>query len=189
VIARLAPDRLGDAGHVIEAGVSGIQVSGVSEPEQLLAIREATTLPPGGRLGLSLSHRAANFGGMSARGYAESLAGQVTIVQIESSAAIDALEQIVAIAPRPDVWFLGPMDLSADLGCPGEIGHGSVQTALDCAVGTLTSAGAAFGVFATDIIDAARWASRGAALAIVGSDMTLLAGATRVMTDRWRSAS
>jgi 4-hydroxy-2-oxoheptanedioate aldolase len=189
VIARLAPDRLGDAGHAIEAGVNGIQVSGVSAPEQLLAIREATTLPPEGRLGLSLSHRAASFGGMSAREYAHSLAAQVIIVQIESSAAIGSLEQLVAIAPRPDVWFLGPMDLSADLGCPGDLDHPSVQTALDRAVRTLTSARAAFGAFATDIADAERWASRGATLAIVGSDMTLLAGATRVMTDRWRSAS
>jgi 4-hydroxy-2-oxoheptanedioate aldolase len=187
VIARLAAEHLGDAGHAIEAGVAGIQVSGVSQPEQLLAIREASTLPPEGRLGLSLSHRAASFGAMSTREYAQGVAGQVVIVQIESPAAIDALARLLAITPGPDVWFLGPMDLSAGLGCPGEINHPSVQTALDRAVQAFTVAGAAFGVFATDIDDAKRWAGRGTGLVIVGSDMALLAGTTRAMTGRWRS--
>jgi 4-hydroxy-2-oxoheptanedioate aldolase len=187
VIARLTLERLTDAGHAIEAGVDGIQVSGVSEADQLLAIREATSFPPDGRLGLSLSHRAAGFGAMTARDYAERVADQLVIAQIESAAAIAALEQLLATPRRPDIWFLGPMDLSADLGCPGEANHPAVRAALERAVQTFTAAGVAFGVFATDIDDTEQWRRRGAALVVVGSDMSLLAATTRSMADRWRS--
>jgi 2-keto-3-deoxy-L-rhamnonate aldolase RhmA len=75
------------------------------------------------------------------------------------------------------VWFIGPFDLSSDLGHPGELEHPDVAAAMDGALGELRARGATVGVFARDGADALEWRTRGAQLILLGSDATLLAGA------------
>lgn len=190
VIVRLGHERLGDAGRAIEAGAAGIQLSNVTTPEHLRAARAAITLAPAGALGLSLSHRAARFGAMPAAGYAEHLAAELLLVaQIESRAAIGALPQLLALPGGPDVWFLGPMDLSADLGHPGDLAHPEVREALRQAADAILGAAAALGVFTVDDEDAREWRERGARLVVLGSDVAMLAGRARAVTGRWRARS
>jgi 4-hydroxy-2-oxoheptanedioate aldolase len=190
VIARLPAERLPDAGRAIEAGIAAIQVSNVSTPEDLHAARAAVTLAPGGHLGLSLSHRAAAFGAPAAGDYVERLTGGLPfIAQIESRTGIAALPDLLALPDGPDAWFLGPMDLSADLGHPGRPAHPEVRAALHAAAGTIVAAGRALGVFAADDEDARDWRDRGARLVILGSDLAMIAGQARAVTERWRAGS
>jgi 2-keto-3-deoxy-L-rhamnonate aldolase RhmA len=186
VIARLGRDQLGEAGRAIEAGAAGIQLSGVETPAQLEALRAAVTPAPGGTLGLSLSHRAAGYGALSAPGYLERVGQVVRIAQLESAAAVAALETLLESQDQPDLWFIGPLDLSADLGHPGELDHPEVQLGLERTCAALARARRAFGAFAPSADRAAGWRARGAALTLVGSDVTLLAGAARALAGAWR---
>jgi 2-keto-3-deoxy-L-rhamnonate aldolase RhmA len=185
VIARLGAERVSDSGRVIETGAAGIQLSSVTAPAQLDALHAAVSPPPNGHLGLSLSHRAAQFGARSATEYLAQVAEVITVAQIESATAITRLDQLLARPNGPDVWFLGPMDLSADLGHPGDIDHPEVQDALTRAVTAFTATETPFGVFAPTLADGQRWRDRGSILTIIGSDLNLLAAATREMTRAW----
>jgi 2-keto-3-deoxy-L-rhamnonate aldolase RhmA len=187
VIARLSPERLDDAGRAVEAGVAGIQVSNVSDAATAAAARGAVTLAPRGRLGLSLSHRAAGFGALSAADYAERVLGELLVVgQIESRAGLETLDELLVMPDGPDAWFLGPMDLSADLGHPGELAHPEVVAALNGAATAILEAQRPLGIFATDEQAARHWRSRGATLVTLGSDVGLLARQARALTRDWR---
>ena len=94
-------------------------------------------------------------------------------------AGILALPVLLASPDQPDVWFIGPFDLSADLGRPGELEHPEVRAAIDGVLATLRGAGATIGAFARDGADARDWRSRGAQLILISSDVMLLAGSAR----------
>ena len=186
VVARLSPERLDDAGRTVEAGVAGIQVTNVGDAGTAAAARMAVTLAPRGRLGLSLSHRAAGFGAMSAAAYARHVGELLVVGQIESRAGLDALDELLALPDGPDAWFLGPMDLSADLGHPGELAHPEVVAALNDAAAAILEARRPLGIFATDEQAARHWRTRGANLVVLGSDVGLLARQARALTRDWR---
>lgn len=190
VLVRLPPSRLHDAGRALELGASGIQMSNVSSARQAAAMRRAVSFPPAGELSLSLSHRAAAFGAMPAREYLDRLANEVVVVaQIESLAGVDALPSLLAVEDGPDAWFLGPMDLSCDLGHPGDLAHPAVRAALARAAQTILEAGRPLGVFAVDEHDADRWRTQGATLVVIGSDLVLLAARARAIAAHWRATN
>jgi 2-keto-3-deoxy-L-rhamnonate aldolase RhmA len=192
VVVRLPPERLHDAGRLVEAGAAGIQVPDVGATEAVARAR--SELRPsgrdGGRMGLALTHRAARFGATTAVEYVERVELQTLVVaQIESGAAVEALPRLLEAQPGADVWFLGPTDLSLDLGRPGELGHPDVEAALERAATLILAAGARLGVFAIDAADAARWSRRGASYVAVASDLALLAGSARAVVGRWQDQS
>jgi 4-hydroxy-2-oxoheptanedioate aldolase len=180
VVARIGARDLDRAGRLLETGAIGIQVTGVEEPSTLEGLHRATRFPPAGARSLALSHRGAGFGQAPVetflRGDAACL---LTVAQIESRAAVAALPELLAGAHGPDVWFIGPFDLSADLGRPGEVEHAEIRAVVDEALDALRDAGAAIGAFARDGADARDWRSRGAQLILISSDVMLLAGSAR----------
>ena len=180
VLARIGARELDQAGRLLETGAIGIQVTGVEEPSTLEELHRATRFPPAGARSLALSHRAAAFGRTPVETFLhEDAARLLTVAQIESRAGVAALPALLASAHAPDVWFIGPFDLSADLGHPGEVEHPEVRAAVDEALDALRAAGAAIGAFARDGADARDWRSRGAQLILISSDVMLLAGSAR----------
>jgi 2-keto-3-deoxy-L-rhamnonate aldolase RhmA len=77
------------------------------------------------------------------------------------------------------VWFIGPLDLSSDLGHPGAFSHPDVTRTIDDVLAAVHGRGARSGMFARDPEDARRWLARGVSLILLGSDLTLLAAAAR----------
>ena len=73
--------------------------------------------PPEGDRGVATYNRVYDFGLRPER-LDTANDGVVGIVQIESRSALAAIAEIAAI-PGVDVLFVGPRDLSTDLGCPG----------------------------------------------------------------------
>ena len=177
VLARIGARELDQAGRLLETGAIGIQVTGVEEPSTLEELHRATRFPPAGARSLALSHRAAAFGRTPVETFLrDDGARLLTVAQIESRAGVAALPALLAGAHAPDVWFIGPFDLSADLGHPGELEHPEVRATIDEALDALRGAGATIGAFARDGADARDWRSRGAQLILISSDVMLLAG-------------
>jgi len=172
---------LGDVTRILESGVDGIQVGDVSD---VAALRRAVRFRPDGTRGAATSHRAAGFGRVAVR---EWVAREVAVVaQVESAAGIAALPAMLADAPGPDAWFVGPVDLSCDLGHPGELDHPDVRGAIDAAVEAIGSAGRTLGIFAADERAAAAWRARGATYVAVGSDVTLLSQRAGAVAGAWK---
>ena len=191
VLARIHPAQVELAGRLLETGAIGVQVTDVVDTTTLAQLREATRFPPQGRRSLALTQRDAGFGRLGASAYIEQARARLlTVAQIESRAGVAALDTLLASPDQPDVWFIGPFDLSTDLGHPGELEHAEVRAAFATILEALQAApaGPRIGVFARDAADAAAWHARGASLLLVSSDVTFLASAARTTLAATRAA-
>ena len=114
--------------RVMDAGAHGIIASTVNTPEQAAQIVAAVRYPPHGTRGVGLSR---------AQGYSEEFDSHylwlneqsIVIVQIEHIDAVRNLEAILQ-TPGVDGFLIGPYDLSASLGIPGEFQHPKMIEAL-----------------------------------------------------------
>jgi 4-hydroxy-2-oxoheptanedioate aldolase len=101
--------------RLLEAGAAGIQLSTVRSAAQVEALRAACRYAPAGTRSVSLAHAVAGYG---ARPLAEYVAAQgdgpLVVAQVETAETDDSLEAI--LAARPDVVFVGVVDLTVDLG-------------------------------------------------------------------------
>jgi len=188
VLVRLPASRLEAAGRLLETGAAGLQVSDVRDVATVAAARGAALYPPLGARGLAPGHRAAAYGAMTAAEHVAAVGAETVLVgQIESAAGVAALPELLAMVDGPDAWFLGPTDLSCDLGHPGDLEHPEVRAALEGAADQVLGAGRRLGIFVRSEEEAARWRSRGATLLALGTDLGLLAGRARSIVAAWRA--
>jgi 2-keto-3-deoxy-L-rhamnonate aldolase RhmA len=180
VLARIAPREATTAGRFLDAGVTGIQLTDVTDEETLAELHRATRFPPDGHRSLALSHRAAGFGALPLADFLGRATDELlTVVQIESRAGVAAIEALLRSPFSPDIWFIGPLDLSSDLGHPGAFSHPDVTRTIDHVLASVHEHGARSGIFARDPQDAQQWLARGVSFILLGSDLTLLAAAAR----------
>jgi 4-hydroxy-2-oxoheptanedioate aldolase len=187
VVVRLAADALHETGRMLDAGAAGIQVSDVRDVATAADACARASYPPTGRRGLAFSHRAARFGREGRAAHVERAAAErIVICQIESVEGAAALPALLAAELEVDAWFIGPTDLSASLGFPGQLDAAPVREAIDAVASAVTAAGARLGVFAHDVDEAKAWTARGATFLATGSDHTLLARQIDAILARWR---
>ena len=111
--------------RVLDAGATTVLFPFVQNAEEAAAAVAATRYPPEGRRGMAGMSRATRFG--TSPDYVQTAnRGIGVIVQIESMAAIEALDAIAAV-PGVDALFIGPADLSADMGLVGQMMHPRVM--------------------------------------------------------------
>lgn len=115
--------------RVMDAGANGVIVPMVNsgkEAEQAVAY---VKYPPAGRRGVGLT-RAQNWG-LGFQDYKKWLEeDSVVIAQIEHIDAVNNLAKIID-TPGIDGIIIGPYDLSASMGFPGEFDRADVKAALD----------------------------------------------------------
>lgn len=104
------------ARRLLDAGAVGLIVSTVEDADAFTEFARHCLYPPRGRRGVGLS-RASLWGGT----FAEYHGGfePVLVPQIETAAGVAAADAIATL-DVVDALFLGPYDLSADLGDAGE---------------------------------------------------------------------
>ena len=161
--------QLADAPKALDLGVDGVvvpRIRGVAEVAELVRI---CTYPPDGIRGLGPS--AANlYGAIMREELMHGVRHGELWPQIETLEAVEALPEILALDPGPTGVFIGPGDLSAALGHPGELGHPEVQEVVERVVDACAAAGRRFSIFSPNRADAERWIERGASTVVIGSD-------------------
>jgi 4-hydroxy-2-oxoheptanedioate aldolase len=95
-------------------------------------------------------------------------------VQIESEAAVAAVEDILAV-DGVDAIFLGPSDLAASMGLLGQQEHPQVRAAVEHCLAAAQAAGKPAGVNAFTPATAHGYMAAGAAFVLVGADVSILA--------------
>ncbi|MEX6686007.1 aldolase/citrate lyase family protein [Danxiaibacter flavus] len=114
--------------RVLDAGVDGVIVPTVKNAEEAKMAVEFVKYPPVGKRGVGLN-RAQNYG-IAFDEYKDWLTNEaVVIAQIEHIEAVQNLEEIVAVEGIDGI-IVGPYDLSASMGMPGNYEHPDVQKAL-----------------------------------------------------------
>ena len=160
----------------LDAGVRSLLVPFVEDAETARQVVAATRYPPHGFRGVSVSHRGNRFGRMKT--YLQDARDILLVaVQIETRKAADAILDIAAVEGI-DAVFIGPSDLSADLGHLGNAAHPEVQAVIEGAIRRCREAGRPIGILAPVQADAKRYLELGATMVAVGSDLGLLTRAS-----------
>lgn len=165
--------------QVLDAGAQTLLVM-VQNAAQAAALVRAVRYPPRGIRGVGASAaRASRFGAIP--DYLATADAEIClIVQVESRAGLAALDDILQVEGVDGV-FIGPSDLSSDMGHPGRPEAPEVVALIEDALRRIRAAGRAAGVFAIRPDFAARCRAAGATFVAVGVDLSLYARALRVL--------
>ena len=128
--------------------------------------------------------RASNFG-RDAEYVAKAADEICLLVQVETREALDNLEAIASVDGIDGV-FIGPADLSASLGYPGQATHPEVEATIDKALATIRACGKAPGILAVNPERAQACLDAGALFVAVGMDMMLLRQGADALATRFK---
>ncbi len=123
IVARPAKGELMRMGRLLEAGAQVIMYPQCDDANEAEDVVRWAKFPPVGRRGYDGGNPDMPYLSMPFREYTEQANREtVIIIQIETAAALDDVEQIAAL-PGVDLLMVGPADLSQHLGVPGEFDH------------------------------------------------------------------
>ncbi len=185
--APIVRSRSHDTAHLkklLDIGVQNFLVPMVDNALQAEAVIEALYFPPRGKRGLGTSlARAAKWNRIT--DYIHRANDEICfIAQTETIEAIDNLEAILKIT-EVDGIFIGPSDLAASMGYPGEPGRAEVVDMVKGAIDKIIAAGKPAGVLAVDATLAAQYQAQGATFIGVGTDTSLLSKATQELAKQF----
>jgi len=130
--------------RALDLGPSGIMVPYVQSAEGARRAVAAMRYPPAGVRGVASMHRACGFGSDFDEYFRRADSQLLTVVQIETAAAVDHVDEIAAV-DGVDVLFVGPMDLSISLGIARQWDHPVFSSAVNKVVSACRKAGKAAG--------------------------------------------
>ena len=165
---------------MLDIGAQSLLIPMIESAAQARAVLGATRYPPEGFRGVGAAlARASRFGAVP--DYVTSANGEICLlVQVESRAGLDALDDILAV-DGVDGVFIGPADLAADMGHPGRADAPEVTRAILAALARIRAAGKAAGVLALEPAFADECRAAGANFVGVGIDVTVYAEAIRAL--------
>ncbi len=108
-----------DVKFVMDSGAAGIMFPYVANAEEAARAVRLVKYPPVGVRGVAQVIRATDYGRNWQKYLAEANEKSCVIVQIETPEAVGEAESMAAVE-GVDVLFVGPMDLSVNMGHPGD---------------------------------------------------------------------
>ena len=118
-IVRVASADADAVKFVMDSGAAGVMFPYVANAQEAARCVQMMKYPPTGTRGVAQIIRATDYGRDWQKYQAEANAESLVVVQIETPEAADQAESMAAV-PGVDVLFVGPMDLSVNLGHPGD---------------------------------------------------------------------
>ena len=170
--------------RVLDIGALSLLVPYVSSADEAKAAVSYTRYPPAGVRGVAGTTRATRFGRIA--DYARRAHEEICLlVQVETQGALDNIEAICGI-DGVDGVFIGPADLHASLGHPGEIANPNVKPMIDDAIRRIRKAGKAPGILTPNEADARHWLDCGALFVAVGADVGILARGAEALAAKFK---
>jgi 4-hydroxy-2-oxoheptanedioate aldolase len=170
----------------LDAGVQTFLVPYVQNEEEARKAVAATRYPPRGVRGFAGTTRASRFGRI--KDYHTRCEEEICVlVQVETRVALGNLEAIARVEGVDGV-FIGPGDLSADLGYLGSLTHPDVTAVIDDTIARIKAAGSIPGILINDEALARRYIDAGCLYTAVGGDVALLARGAEALARRFKTA-
>jgi 4-hydroxy-2-oxoheptanedioate aldolase len=168
----------------LDLGVQDLLIPMVNSAAEAKAAVDAVRYPPHGVRGVgSALARASRWNRIP--DYLARAAETISVtVQIETEAAVAAVEEILAV-DGVDAIFLGPSDLAASLGLLGEQEHPKVRAAVEHCLTAARTAGKPGGVNAFNEATARDYMDAGASFVLVGADVAVLARGTEALAGKF----
>lgn len=183
-VVRLPSDEAALIKRYLDIGAQTLMIPMVESGAEAQMLADAVAYAPVGIRGLATMTRAARWSRMP--DYVATAREHICMIaQIESVAGIENLDAIAAV-DGIDSLFVGPADLAASMGYPGQAGHPAVVAEIWRSLERITAANKPAGIFTVDEALARECLSRGYAYAAVGADAILLSRAVDDLRARFR---
>lgn len=161
--------------RALDWGAQGIIVPRVESVEQVAAIVSYGRYKPLGTRGVALGGRHLDY--QSPANFTETIDAlnrEILLgIQIETTVALDRVEQIVA-CPGIDLVMVGPADLSVSLGVPYELESPVFEAAMQRIVTACLEHNVPVGLQSGSLDFPRKWMRRGCRYIMLGSDMLCL---------------
>lgn len=171
--------------RLLDVGVQSFLVPFVETAEECEAAIKAVRYPPHGVRGVSVAHRANQYGRIQDY-MAKSHDEICVIVQIESQKSVDNLDRILGVEGLDGI-FVGPSDLAANLGHLGDPQHPDVQQAISDICSRARNKGVPAGILAGNADTALGYRETGFSFIAAGADIGLLRQGVDALCDAVRS--
>ncbi|SHL39059.1 aldolase/citrate lyase family protein [Roseibium suaedae] len=186
-IMRLVDDNPATIKQALDIGAQSLLIPMIESKAQAERTLKATRYPPNGFRGVGAAlARASKYN--SVPDYLTTADAEICLIlQVESRAGLDALDDILAIEGIDGV-FIGPSDLAADM---GHLGNPSAPEVLDAVTGALRrirAAGKTAGVLSTDPAYIAACKEAGANFVGVAIDVLAFVGALRTAAASYKKS-
>ncbi|MFB6206750.1 MAG: HpcH/HpaI aldolase/citrate lyase family protein [Haloglomus sp.] len=158
--------------RLLDTGVGGVMVPMVESAEEARAAVEACRYPPEGGRGIAAA-RASEYGRRFEEYYESANEDLLTILQIETEAGIEHVAEIAAV-DGVDALFVGPADLSANLGVFGEWSNPDLVEAISAVLDAGAAADTPVGTLASNPEEVRDLGSLGFDFLIAGVDILML---------------
>ncbi|MFZ3583483.1 HpcH/HpaI aldolase family protein [Loktanella sp. DJP18] len=166
--------------QALDLGAHAVLVPLVHDADTARRMASAMRYPPDGHRGMGAAMaRASGFGAVTSYVH-QANRNACLIVQAESRAALDNIDEIAAI-PGVDGVFIGPADLSADLGFVGQPEHPLVDAAIDHIIARTKAAGKFAGILTFNPDRIAKYRDMGVEFLGVGGDVAIMGKALRAL--------
>ncbi|MGQ9646352.1 MAG: aldolase/citrate lyase family protein, partial [Thermodesulfobacteriota bacterium] len=159
--------------NTLDAGADAILIPQIRDVEDVLRVRDAALYPPEGRRGIGPG-RATSFGLSIMDRKVAPNKDTVVILQIETKEAVENLDKILDIEFY-DMIFIGPGDLSMNLGIFGEFSNPILTEEIANIIRKSKEGRKKVGIFAGNIEMATQWLKQGVDLVTINSELGLLA--------------
>ncbi len=169
-----------DAVHVkqaLDTGADGIIAPLVNDADTAARVAAWAKYPPLGTRSVGIA-RAQGYGASFASYMATANAQVAVIVQVEHVDAVDNIESILDVKGIDGV-FVGPYDLSASMGKPGQINDADVQHQIETIRQACMQRRVPLGIFGVDAAAVQPFVKQGYTLIAVGMDSLLLIQSAR----------
>lgn len=174
---------------MLDAGADGVLAPMVNTPAQALALVRLAKYAPLGNRGASLMRPHSDYAPGALPAYLQKAnARTMVFVQIETREGLENLAEIAAVEGL-DGLFLGPNDLSIDLGTPGDFDTPAMRAAVSATVGVCRQSGKLSGMISSKM-PYLRWCRQmGMQLFSCDSEVGLLAAQARRMVSDFDSVA
>ncbi len=171
--------------RVLDAGAQSLLIPYVCTAEEAKSAVSYTRYPPAGVRGVAGTTRATRFGRV--KDYARRAHEEICVlVQVETEGALANIETICAV-DGVDGVFIGPADLHASMGFPGETSNPKILPLIEDAMRRIAKAGKAPGYLSPVEADARRMIAAGTLFCAVGADVGILARGAEALCAKYKS--
>ncbi|MEY3309852.1 MAG: hypothetical protein RLZZ413_3890 [Pseudomonadota bacterium] len=172
--------------RLLDFGAQTLVLPFIQSADEARAAVAAVRYAPRGMRGVAGLTRASRFGAVA--DYTQRADAEICLIlQVETALALSRIEEIAAI-DGVDGLFIGPADLAASMGYPGQLGHPEVTAAIEDAIRRITAAGKPAGILTSDLAFARACIGWGTRFTAVGIDISLMLHAARSLAASYRDA-
>lgn len=170
--------------RLLDAGAMTILVPYVQTAAQAAAAVSAVRYPPQGTRGVAGITRASRYGAID--GYLARANDEICLlVQVETAEALRNIEAIAEV-DGVDGIFVGPADLAASMGHPGNTGAPEVKAAILDAIARIRKCGKPAGILSLDPDFLQLAVAAGSVFTAVDVDQAILLRGARALARQWK---